>query len=139
MKRFALMIATLMVATTPIAAPLMAKTAAHADYSVGPQYDTTHVYVPEGTFDAFVASFVTTFGGKTSKQGEFQVTPTPSLTKSQLALTPAGTVSVFGFKTRSPTRSETNAPAIWSATWMPPWMPRSNMARFAASPASPIP
>jgi hypothetical protein len=102
MKRFALMIATLMVATTPIAPPLMAKTAAHADYSVGPQYDTTHVYVPEGTFDAFVASFVATFGGKTSKQGEFQVTPTPSLTKSQLALTPAGTVSVFGFKTPIP-------------------------------------
>jgi hypothetical protein len=72
-----------------------------ADYSVGPQYDTTHVYVPEDRFDAFVASFVATFGGTTSKQGEFQVTPR-SLTKSQLALTPVGTVSVFGFKTPIP-------------------------------------
>lgn len=76
--------------------------AAAADYAVGPQYDTTHVYVPEDAFDTFVASFVATFGGSTSKQGEFQVTPTRSLTKSQLALTPAGTVSAFGFKTPIP-------------------------------------
>ncbi|WP_176593703.1 glyoxalase [Sphingobium sp. EM0848] len=75
---------------------------ASADYAVGPQYDTTHVYVPEAQFDTFVASFVATFGGTTSKQGEFQVTPTKSLTKSQLVLTPAGTVSVFGFKTPIP-------------------------------------
>jgi hypothetical protein len=103
MTRFTMILATLMVAATAIAAPATAKTAAaSADYSVGPQYDTTHVYVPEGQFDAFVTSFVATFGGKTSKQGEFQVTPTPSLTKSQLALTPAGTVSVFGFKTPIP-------------------------------------
>jgi hypothetical protein len=58
--------------------------------------------VPEAEFDTFVASFVATFGGTTSKQGEFQVTPTRSLTKSQLVLTPAGTVSVFGFKTPIP-------------------------------------
>ena len=102
MTRFTMIIATLMVAATPIAAPVVAKPATTADYSVGAQYDTTHVYVPEGQFDAFVTSFVATFGGKTSKQGEFQVTPTPSLTKSQLALTPAGTVSVFGFKTPIP-------------------------------------
>nr|WP_241127375.1 glyoxalase [Novosphingobium terrae] len=82
----------------------IARTAAPAapDYAVGPQYDTTHVYVPADQFDAFVTSFSATFGGTTSKQGEFQVTPTPSLTKSQLVLTPAGTVSVFGFKTPIP-------------------------------------
>jgi hypothetical protein len=107
MKRFTMIIATLMVATTPITAPAMAQSAATksavaTDYSVGAQYDTTHVYVPEAQFDAFVTSFVATFGGHTSKQGEFQVTPTTSLTKSQLALTPAGTVSVFGFKTPIP-------------------------------------
>lgn len=103
MTRFTMIIATLMVAATPIAAPVSAKSAAAtADYSVGPQYDTTHVYVPEAQFDTFVTSFVATFGGRTSKQGEFQVTPTPSLTKSQLALTPVGTVSVFGFKTPIP-------------------------------------
>lgn len=102
MKRFAFLIAAALVATGPVASPLMAREAATTDYSVGPQYDTTHVYVPEDRFDAFVASFVATFGGTTSKQGEFQVTPTKSLTKSQLALTPVGTVSVFGFKTPIP-------------------------------------
>ena len=83
-----------------IATPALAQQT--ADYSVGPQYDTTHVYVPEDQFDSFVTSFQATFGGTTSKQGVFQVTPTTSLTKSQLVLTPAGTVSVFGFKTPIP-------------------------------------
>ncbi|MDN7638990.1 glyoxalase, partial [Burkholderia cepacia] len=43
-----------------------------------------------------------TFGGSKSKQGVFQVTPTPSQTMSQLVFTPAGTISVFGFKTPTP-------------------------------------
>jgi predicted enzyme related to lactoylglutathione lyase len=71
-------------------------------WAVAPQYDTTHVYVAPDDFDHFVASFSATFGGTTSKQGVFQVTPTPSQTMSQLALTPAGTASVFGFKTPIP-------------------------------------
>ncbi|USQ15376.1 glyoxalase (plasmid) [Legionella lytica] len=71
-------------------------------FAVGSQYDTTHVYVAPENFDRFVSSFVSTFGGKTSKKGVFQVTPTPSQTMSQLALTPAGTISVFGFKTPIP-------------------------------------
>jgi predicted enzyme related to lactoylglutathione lyase len=58
--------------------------------------------VPPEDFDRFIASFVATFGGTTSKQGVFTVTPTPSSTMSQLALTPVGTVSVFGFKTPIP-------------------------------------
>src|SRR6266446_1416711 len=70
--------------------------------AVGPQYDTTHVYVAPDDFDRFVASLVATFGGTTSKKGEFTVTPTPSLTMSQLVLTPVGTLSVFGFKTPMP-------------------------------------
>ena len=70
--------------------------------AVGPQYDTTHVYVAPQDFDHFVTSFVSTFGGTTTKQGVFTVTPTPSSTMSQLVLTPAGTVSVFGFKTPVP-------------------------------------
>ena len=74
----------------------------NSSYAVGAQYDTTHVYVAPNEFDRFVASFVATFGGTTSKQGVFQVTPTPSQTMSQLALTPAGTISVFGFKTPVP-------------------------------------
>lgn len=74
----------------------------HAGFAVGPQYDTTHVYVAPEDFDRFVTSFTATFGGTTSKQGVFQVTPTPSKTMSQLVLTPVGTISVFGFKTPIP-------------------------------------
>jgi len=70
--------------------------------AVGQQYDTTHVYVAPQDFDRFVASLIATFGGKTTKQGVFTVTPTPSSTMSQLVMTPAGTVSVFGFKTPVP-------------------------------------
>ena len=69
---------------------------------VGPQYDTTHVYVAPENFDRFVASVLATFGGTASKQVVTNVTPTPSSTLSQLILTPAGTISVFGFKTPIP-------------------------------------
>jgi predicted enzyme related to lactoylglutathione lyase len=60
------------------------------------------VYVDAKDFDRFVASLLATFGGTTSKQGVFTVTPTPSSTMSQLVLTPVGTLSVFGFKTPVP-------------------------------------
>jgi hypothetical protein len=70
--------------------------------AVGPQYDTTHVYVPVTDFDRFVTSVLQTLGGKTSQEGVFTVTPTPSSTRIQLVLTPAGTLSVFGFKTPVP-------------------------------------
>ena len=73
-----------------------------AGVAVGPQYDTTHVYVPLGDFDRFVASIIQTFGGKTSQDGVLTVTPTPSSTRIQLVLTPVGTLSVFGFKTPIP-------------------------------------
>src|SRR5438128_6567617 len=79
-----------------------AQTAETVNVAVGPQYDTTHVYVAPEDFDRFVASLLSTFGGSASKQGVFTVTATPSLTMSQLVLTPVGTVSVFGFKTPVP-------------------------------------
>jgi predicted enzyme related to lactoylglutathione lyase len=79
-----------------------AQTAKTANVALGPQYDTTHVYVAPQDFDRFVASLIATFGGTTSKQGVFTVTPTPSSTMSQLVLTPVGTISVFGFKTPIP-------------------------------------
>jgi hypothetical protein len=102
MKRFTLMVATALVVISPAPAPAKTTPAASADYAVGPQYDTTHVYVAPEDFDRFIASFTATFGSATSKQGVFQVTPTASRTKSQLALTPAGTISVFGFLTPVP-------------------------------------
>ena len=83
--------------------PAVAQTTiATSNVAVGPQYDTTHVYVAPTEFDRFVASLVATFGGTTSKKGVFTVTPTPSKTMSQLVLTPVGTISVFGFETPIP-------------------------------------
>jgi predicted enzyme related to lactoylglutathione lyase len=82
-----------------VAAALFAAT---PEVAVGPQYDTAHVYVAPQDFDRFVTSLVATFGGSTSKQGVFTVTPTPSSTMSQLVMTPVGTLSVFGFKTPVP-------------------------------------
>lgn len=81
----------------PISADEPAKTEA-----IGPQYDTTHVYVPQADVNHFVASFLKTFGGTSTKQVMVTVTPTPSLTSSQLLLTPVGTLSVFGFHTPVP-------------------------------------
>jgi hypothetical protein len=77
-------------------------TAATPNIAVGPQYDSTHVYVAPQDFERFVASLVATFGGTTSKLGIFTVTPTPSKTMSQVVLTPVGVLSVFGFKTPVP-------------------------------------
>jgi predicted enzyme related to lactoylglutathione lyase len=85
--------------TTP---PLVHASTSTPDPGVAPQYDTTHVYVAPEDFDHFVTSLLATFGGTTTKQGVFTVTPTPSSTMSQLVLTPVGSVSVFGFKTPVP-------------------------------------
>lgn len=87
----------------PGSVPTVAHAAATTpNVAVGPQYDTTHVYVAPVDFDRFVASVVATFGGTTTKQGVFTVTPTSSSTMSQLVLTPVGSLSVFGFKTPVP-------------------------------------
>jgi predicted enzyme related to lactoylglutathione lyase len=72
------------------------------NFAVGAQYDTAHIYVAPDDVDKFVDSFLATFGGKSTKQVVVTVTPTPSSTSSQLLLTPAGLVSVFGFKTPIP-------------------------------------
>lgn len=85
------------------AAPAAAQTtAATPNVAVGPQYDTTHVYVAPDQFDRFVTSVVATFGGTTTQKIVLTVTPTPSSTYSQLIMTPVGTMSVFGFTTPIP-------------------------------------
>jgi hypothetical protein len=86
-------------------APAIAKDAAERpapQVGVGAQYDTTHVYVAPDDVDKFVACFLATFGGQSTKQVVANVTPTPSSTTSQLLQTPVGTVSLFGFKTPIP-------------------------------------
>ncbi|WP_414696606.1 glyoxalase [Paraburkholderia sp.] len=70
--------------------------------SVGPQYDTTHVYVANEDIDSFVNSFIATFGGNASQRAVFTVTPTPSKTASQYVQTPVGMLSVFAFQTPIP-------------------------------------
>ncbi len=79
-----------------------AQPATHVTVAVGPQYDTTHVYVAPADMDALVASFVATFGGSTTKRSVADVTPFPSSAESQVVLTPVGPLSVFAYQTPIP-------------------------------------
>ena len=92
--------ASLAAAAAAAAAPRTAP--ASGGPAIGPQYDTTHVYVAPADVDRFVASFLATFGGTSTDQVIVTVTPTPSSTSSQLLLTPVGSLSVFGFRTPIP-------------------------------------
>jgi hypothetical protein len=71
-------------------------------FAVGPQYDSTHVYVAPADLESFTSSLVATFGGTRSQPATFSVTPTPSETTFVFVFTPVGTFSVFGFKTPIP-------------------------------------
>ncbi|MRW88016.1 glyoxalase [Pseudoduganella sp. FT26W] len=86
--------------TLALALPALAMAA--PDVAVGPQYDTTHVYVQDADLDAFIRSFTGTFGGKATPRAVFTVTPTPSKTVSQYVQTPVGMLSVFAFQTPIP-------------------------------------
>jgi predicted enzyme related to lactoylglutathione lyase len=72
------------------------------DVAVGPQYDSTHVYVAPGDLEAFVASFVGTFDGHASKPIVSTVTPTASSTQFQYIMSPVGTLSTFAYTTPIP-------------------------------------
>jgi len=80
----------------------MTSAAAAPAFSVGPEYDTTHVYVAPADFDSCVASILATFGGSAHAKAAVTVTPTPSRSFNQAVLTPAGALSVFGFTTPVP-------------------------------------
>jgi predicted enzyme related to lactoylglutathione lyase len=71
-------------------------------FAVGAQYGSTHVYVAPADMDRFTASFLATFGGKSSQLSVVTVTPTPSSTNWQALTTPVGLVSLFGFSTPIP-------------------------------------
>src|SRR5882762_4449263 len=104
-RRFSLALltaATVLMSAADLAHSASTPASASPAVAVGPQYDTTHVYVAPADVDGFVASFLATFGGQSTKQVAVTVTPTPSSTTSQLLQTPAGTVSLFGFKTPIP-------------------------------------
>jgi len=70
--------------------------------SVGPQYDTTHVYVEPGTENAFVRSWEATFGGTNTTPRLADITPTPSAALSTVVLSPVGSLSVFDFRSGIP-------------------------------------
>src|SRR5580700_4822297 len=70
--------------------------------AVGPQYDSTHVYLAPGDFDAFVNSLVAAFGGKPSKRIVVNVLPVPSSAEWQYLSTPLGGLSVFAYQTPIP-------------------------------------
>ena len=76
--------------------------ASAAVVSVGPQYDSTHVYVAPADLNAFVTSFAVTFGGTPSKPATTNIMPVPSSTTFQYVMTPVGTLSVFAFLTPVP-------------------------------------
>src|SRR5437867_5228927 len=98
----ALTLAVILLASSANAGAQTSSAVSSPVVAVGPQYDTTHVYVAPEDFDRFVTSFLATFGGSTSKQGMATVTPTPSSTVLQMVFTPVGTLSVSGFKTPVP-------------------------------------
>ncbi len=70
--------------------------------AVGPQYDSTHVYLAPGDLDAFVNSFTATFGGQPSKKTMGNFLPVPSNAEQQYVGTPVGTLSIFAFQTPIP-------------------------------------
>ena len=92
-----------LLSTAPLSVSLAKEAASNAPgVAVGPQYDTTHVYIAPGDFDTFVNSFTGTFGGKPSPRGTFNVLPVPSSTEGQYVWTPVGTLSTFAFLTPIP-------------------------------------
>jgi predicted enzyme related to lactoylglutathione lyase len=91
----------------PFLALLIASTA-HAQstppqsFAVGPQYDSTHVYVAPADIDAFIVSFIATFGGAATPPAVTNIAPVPSSARFQAVRTPVGGLSVFAFSTPIP-------------------------------------
>jgi len=71
-------------------------------YAVGPQYDSTYVYMSADALPQFAKSFVATFGGTFASPAVVTVTPTPSKELWTFIQSPVGPVSVFGFTTGVP-------------------------------------
>ena len=98
------------------------KPAPDVGVAVGAQYDSTHVYVAPGDLDAFVNSFVATFGGQPSKRSVTNVLPrakqhrVPIFDRLRSAPYPS-----LRSKRRSRSRLDRNA----LDTWLPTWTRRS--------------
>jgi predicted enzyme related to lactoylglutathione lyase len=70
--------------------------------AVGPQYDSTHIYVAPEDLNVFVNSFIATFGGQASKPIITKVTPSASRTTFRYIMSPVGMLSVFAYETPIP-------------------------------------
>jgi hypothetical protein len=70
--------------------------------AVGPQYDSTHVYVVPADLEPFVSSFIATFGGHASTPIVSTVTPTASSAQFQSIMSPVGAISTFAYTTPIP-------------------------------------
>ena len=105
-RTIAATVAAIFLAGAPISVTrpiLFAQSTAKSSIAVGPQYDTTHVYVsPSDLAMRSLLAFSEPLEAKAPKQVVATVTPTPSKTTSQLLQTPVGTVSLFGFLTPIP-------------------------------------
>jgi predicted enzyme related to lactoylglutathione lyase len=99
-------LAALMVCTVPVCrgagVPPTQPRVFSAELAVGPQYDSTHVYVAPGDLASFTGSFVATFGGRASNPIATTVTPTPSSTQFQFVMSPVGALSVFAYTSPVP-------------------------------------
>lgn len=71
--------------------------------SVGAQYDSTHVYLRTvNDMNAFIKSFIATFGGNAAPRNTSTITPTPSTTIAQQVFTSVGFLSTFVYQTPIP-------------------------------------
>jgi len=86
----------------PLGSDAAGQPARNSTIAVGPQYGTAHVYVALSDLDAFVNSFVATFGGSPSKRSVGNVLPVPSSAELQYVLTPEGALSIFAFHSPVP-------------------------------------
>jgi predicted enzyme related to lactoylglutathione lyase len=94
--------ASSLLALAPNSAHGQSTSVRHEGVAVGAQYNSTHVYVAPSDLDAFVSSFVTTFGGQASKRSVTNVLPVPSGTEFQYLSTPVGMLSIFAYQTPIP-------------------------------------
>ena len=96
-------VVALLLAVVPVQAGPRGATSGMPNVAVGPQYDTTHVYIDDPThYDDFVNAFTATFGGKPSQRLTANVMPVPANTQLQYVWSPVGTLSTFSFLTPIP-------------------------------------
>jgi predicted enzyme related to lactoylglutathione lyase len=100
--RSAMVLVALLLSLAAFTAGGQTTSAQDAGVAVGPQYDSTHVYVAPSDLDAFVNSFAATFGGQPSKRSVTNVLPVPSSTEFQALSTSAGMLSIFAYQTPVP-------------------------------------